>query len=194
MIENLVGKVIGIEKDYIIVDFHNMLLKFFIISEDYEKFSFGDDKNLHIIIKFYNITSIQAFAFLNKESKKIFNILMSVKNVDYKTIFNIFNNFKTEELCTVIKNYNIDLFVDKTKIRFKTSEEIFNTVNKIYFYIKYSPKYKRVIKALLDFGYSPTVVYQEANKQKDILNDKDIPFDIAVKKIIMELSRNDVLN
>ncbi len=184
MLEKLTGIVIFKSDQYIMLNFHDLILKIQIIKEDFAIYHV----NMPITINtFFNLINFEMYGFYKEKSKKIFLDLLKINNIGVKTAYNIFSAFETCDLITLFQQYNLEIFVQKTKLKLSKVEEIFLFFNKKYFDTIFSNLEKKLIKVLLKLGYPLNNVYQIINLNKE-LTTKNYPFDYILQKLIFSLN------
>ncbi|PPE04461.1 Holliday junction DNA helicase RuvA [Entomoplasma ellychniae] len=159
MINYIKTKIQSIDEQYIYLDNKEYGYYFYYLLSD--KLSELDQKQEYkfYISEFKNEFSDIQIVFKKLETRNLFNNLITIKTVGFKTTLLLLNNFTFEELYLITKECDVELLSSIRNIGIYTARLIIDQLQQYLFANKLNSKKEQVLISLTKLGY----------KQKDIL-------------------------
>jgi len=145
------GNIRFIKKDYVCVDNNSIGYKVF--TNNTNLFNVGE------LVEFYvndviKDEEIYIYGFQNQPDLTLFNQLITVSGVGFKTAFSLFNNLSGEQIVYFIKTNNANVLSSISGVGCKAQRIILELKNKIdQIYDNNFIEYKDVFEALKSLGY-----------------------------------------
>ncbi len=123
MIASLKGEVTGKSLNQVIVEVNGIGYSLYISAQEYDELKVGEKYKLFI---YENIRedAYDLFGFINEQSKKLFELLISVKNIGPKAGLAILSVDSAERLKTAIASGNVALLTSAKGIGKKAAEQV----------------------------------------------------------------------
>lgn len=177
MIYFLIGEVELLEKNFVVINNHDVGYQIKISDATHKKILDLISNDRKKKIKFYTFMTIKdeivfLYGFLSREELEIFNQLLSVSGIGPKAAMNILANITHENILSAIVNENINLLSSVPGIGKKTAQrlilELKDKINKLDLNISADNKnFLEAQEALFSLGYSQSDIIKITTQIKN---------------------------
>lgn len=183
MLDFLVGKIKNINKDFVSLDVNGLGFRIFtnkcsdlLLEHDYLFYVKDYIKDEEIII----------YGFLKSDELKMFERLISVNSVGFKTACSLLNNLTVDEIIYFIKNKNKEALASINGVGNRAEHIILELSNKIDDFNNMNIfEYSNIYNALRKIGYKAKDINEAINKLPSGLNDNE-----ALSLTLKEIKKN----
>ncbi len=180
MLDFLKGNVVYIDNEFIGLDVNN--IGFRIYTSNTKNYKLNNNY-IFYVNEVLKEDKILIFGFSNHKELKLFNKIISVNGVGYKTALTLFNNLSIEQLIYLIKSKNSKELVQIPGIGVRAERIVLELSNKLDDLIESDIfTYENVYKALKQIGYKTKEISNALAKIPPNLSDSEAT-KLAIKEI-----------
>ena len=132
MFDYLKGKIEYVGKDFVCLNVNNLGFRLYVPNA--KEFSLNEE-NSFFVVDFFKEDQLNLYGFNTELELKLFNKLLTVNGVGYKTAMNLLKNASAEEIIYNIKNKKVKELSSIFNVGNKASSIVFELENKTTFLI-----------------------------------------------------------